>query len=186
MIALGPEVRKHFFLGAALLIVAERQSGFFLDCRVGRWAPWSTLAVECGAPSIALDIHLEDGRVMDQAVDGCQRHSLVREHLAPFTEWLIGGDQHRAPLVATSDQLEQHARFGLILADVDDVIEDQQMILIELGERTFEGELAARDLQALDEIAGAHEQHAPSVLNKRKPDSCTEVALAGPWGAEQQ
>ena len=87
MIALGPEVRKHFFLGAALLIVAERQSGFFLDCRVGRWAPWSTLAVECGAASIALDIHLEDGRVMDQAVDRCQRHSLVREHLAPFTEW---------------------------------------------------------------------------------------------------
>jgi hypothetical protein len=29
----------------------------------------------------------------------------------------------------------------------------------------FEGEFAARDLQALNEIAGAHEQHAPSKLN---------------------
>src|ERR1700704_5478417 len=41
------------------------------------------------------------------------------------------------------------------------------MILVELGERTFEGELAARDLQALDEIAGAHEQHAPSAQGHR-------------------
>ena len=52
------------------------------------------------------------------------------------------------------------------------------MILVELGERTFEGELAARDLQALDEIAGAHEQDAPSVLDEREPDGCREMALA--------
>jgi hypothetical protein len=52
------------------------------------------------------------------------------------------------------------------------------MILVELGERTFEGELAARDLQALGEIAGAHEQHAPSVLDEREGDGCGEMALA--------
>src|SRR5881227_1503879 len=85
---------------------------------------------------------------------------------------------HQRPLVAASDQLEQHTGFGLILADVDDVIEDQQMIHIELGERAFEGELAARDLQALDEIAGAHEQHAPSVLDQRESDGCREMAFA--------
>jgi hypothetical protein len=69
---------------------------------------------------------------------------------------------------------------------IDDVIEDQQMILVELGERTFEGEFAARDLQALDEIAGAHEQHAPSVLDEREPDGCREMALAAAGRAEQQ
>src|SRR5438128_10628426 len=52
------------------------------------------------------------------------------------------------PLVAASDQLEQHTGLGLILADIDDVIEDQEMILVELGERTFECEFAVRDLQA--------------------------------------
>jgi len=46
-----------------------------------------------------------------------------------------------------ADQLEQHAGFGLILADIGDVVEDQQVILVELGERAFEGEFAARDLQ---------------------------------------
>ena len=53
----------------------------------------------------------------------------------------------------------------------------QQMILVELGERTFEGERAARDLQAFDEIAGAHEQHALSVLDEREPDGCRQMAL---------
>src|ERR1700716_3298138 len=60
------------------------------------------------------------------------------------------------------------------------------MVFCELGERTFEGELAARDLQALDEIAGAHEQHAPSVLDEREPDGCRQMALASAGWAEQQ
>ena len=68
--------------------------------------------------------------------------------------------------------VEQHACFGLILADVDDVIQNQQMILVELGERVFEGEFTACDLQALDQIACAHEQYAPSVLDEREPDGC--------------
>jgi hypothetical protein len=54
--------------------------------------------------------------------------------------------------------IEQQAGFGLILADVDDVVEDQQMILVELGESAFEDEFTASDLQALDEIARSHEQ----------------------------
>src|SRR5881227_3890125 len=93
---------------------------------------------------------------------------------------------HQRPLVAASDQLEQHTRFGLILADVDDVIEDQQMILVELGECTFERELAARDLQALDEIAGSHEQHAPSVLDECEADGGRKMALASAGRTEQQ
>src|ERR1700704_2763997 len=74
----------------------------------------ATLTFECGTASIALDIHLKDGGVMNKAVDSCQRHSLVWEDLTPFAERLVGGDQHRAPLVSASDQLEQHTRFGLI------------------------------------------------------------------------
>ena len=61
------------------LIVTQRQSTLFLDCRAG-WGPTgATLAVKRGAPPIALDIHLEDGRVMDQAVDGSERHGLIAE-----------------------------------------------------------------------------------------------------------
>jgi len=44
------------------------------------------------------------------------------EDFAPFAEWLIGCDHHGPPLVTRGDQLEQHARFGLILGDVGDVV----------------------------------------------------------------
>ena len=35
----------------------------------------ATLTVECGTASIAFDIHLEDGGVVDEAVDSGERHS---------------------------------------------------------------------------------------------------------------
>jgi hypothetical protein len=35
-----------------------------------------------------------------------------------------------------------------------------------------------RQLQALDEIAGAHEQHPPSVLDESESDGCRKMALA--------
>jgi hypothetical protein len=50
----------------------------------------------------------------------------------------------------------------------------------------FEAEFAACDLQALDEFAGAHEQHAPTVVDESEPDGCREMALAGAGWAEQE
>src|SRR4051812_39654501 len=53
-----------------------------------------------------------------------------------------------------SDQLEQDARFGLVLGDVGEVVEDQEDEAVEPVEGGFEGEFAAGDLELLDEIAG--------------------------------
>src|ERR1700730_14876133 len=46
------------------LIVAARRSGVGRDCRVGRRAATASLAFECGAAAVALDVHLEDGGMM--------------------------------------------------------------------------------------------------------------------------
>ena len=101
MIVAGAKLCKVFYRRRCLMsllrlavIVAERQSALFLDCRAGGRASWTTLAIERDATSIAFDVHLEDGGVMDEAIDRCERHCLVWEDLAPFSEWLIGGDQH--------------------------------------------------------------------------------------------
>ena len=37
--------------------------------------------------------------MVDQPVDGCHGGGFVREHLVPFAEGLVCGDQERAPLV---------------------------------------------------------------------------------------
>src|ERR1700759_1027684 len=80
--------------------------GFF-DCRrvnqtfclIVAWtggATGGTPAIGGCATAIAFDVHLEDGCMMNETVDGGQRHSLVRKDLSPFAKWLIGGNQHRA------------------------------------------------------------------------------------------
>ena len=47
-------------------------------------------------------------------------------------------------------------------------------------------EFAACDLLTLDEIAAAHEQHAPSILDQGEPDGRRQVAFADAGQAEQQ
>ena len=89
---------------------------------------------------------------MNEAVDGGEGHGWIREDRVPGTEWLVGRDQHGAAFVACADQFEQHAGLGLILCDVGDVVEDQQVELVELCDGAFEGEIAARLLQLLDQV----------------------------------
>src|SRR6266852_5775249 len=134
--------------------------------------------VEGLAAAITLDIHLQNRCVMDQAIDGGKRHSLVGKDLAPFAKWLIGRYQHGFPLVTCGDQLEQHAGYGLILGDVGDVVEDEQIVAVELGDRAVECELATSNLEPLHEIGSAGEHHAPSILDQGKPERCRQMALA--------
>src|SRR5437868_13566922 len=118
---------------------------------------------------------------MNEAVDDSDRHCLVREDFAPFAEGLVGGNEERPPLVAGADELKEHAGFGLVFSDVGDVIEDQEVEFVELGNGSFESQFAAGDLQPLDEIGGASEQHAPAVFDEREAESCRKVALAAAW-----
>ena len=96
------------------------------------------LSLDGGTPSVTFDVHLEDGGVVDEPVDRGEGHGLIWKNPPPFTEGLIGGDQHGSALVAGTDELEEDAGFGLIFGDVGQVVEDQQMICVELGDGGFE------------------------------------------------
>src|SRR6516162_6221760 len=100
-------------------------------CRARKRASWTALSLKRGASAIALDVHFDDGGVVDQPIDGGEGHGGIREDLIPFAEGLIGGNQDRAPLVARADELEQHAGLGLVLGDVGKIIEDQKVEAIE-------------------------------------------------------
>ena len=72
----------------------------------------------------AFGVHLEDGRVMDEAVDGGDSHGLVGKDLVPAAEGLVGRDGDAAVLVAPGDQFEKDAGFSLILVGIGDVVEE--------------------------------------------------------------
>ena len=84
---------------------------------------------------------------MNEAIDRGEGHGGVGEDLAPFAEGLVGGDQQRSTLIASAYQLEQNAGLGLVLGDIGEVVEDQQVMFVEFGDRRLGGEIAARSLK---------------------------------------
>ena len=157
-----------------------------LRCGAGGRPTRSALSFEGGAAAVALDVHLEDGGVVDEAVDGGERHGGIGEDLAPFAEGLVGGDEDGAALVAGADQLEQDAGLGLVLGDVGEVVEDQEVEAVEPVDGGFEGELAAGDLELLDEVGGAGEEDAPAVLDEGEADGRGQVALSAAGRPEEE
>ena len=131
-----------------------------------------------GSTSIAFDIHLEDGCVVNEPVDGGQCHGWIGEDGIPFPEGLVGRDQHGAAFVSRADEFEEHTGFGLLLGNVGDVIEDQQMELVEFCDGAFEDEIAPCLLEFLDQIGGAAEEDAVAFLDKGEPDSAAEMRFA--------
>ena len=116
--------------------------------------------------------------MVDEAVDGGERHGRIGEDLAPLAERLIGRNEDRASFVTRTDELEQHTGLGLVLADVGQVVEDQEVEAIEPVDGGLEGELATRDLKLLNEIGGAGEEDAPSILDQGEADGGGEMAFA--------
>lgn len=128
------------------LIVGERHIGIFGCGDLGGATCPLLFSLDSRAPPIAFDIHLEDGGVVHEAVDGGQRHCGIGEDPVPFAERLVGGYHQRTPLVSRADQLEQNRGFSLILGDIGKVVEDQKVEAIKPIDRVLEHELAARDL----------------------------------------
>lgn len=122
--------------------------------------------------------------MVDETVDRGERHGLVRENSRPIAKGLVGGDRQRTAFVAGRDELEQDAGLRLILADIGEVIEDEEVILVELGERRLELEVAAGGLKPLHEVGGAGEQHAPTALDQCQAESCRKMRLSGARRAE--
>ncbi|VUX54866.1 protein of unknown function [uncultured Woeseiaceae bacterium] len=83
----------------------------------------SALFAQGGALPVALDVELEDSRVMDQAIDSGERHGRIGKDLVPLAKRLVGGDQDRAVFIACADEFEQDTGFGLIFGDVGEIVE---------------------------------------------------------------
>jgi hypothetical protein len=71
----------------------------------------------------------------DAVDDRCHRHRRVGEDFVPRAEELIAGRNQAPALGAFGDELEQHGGLGLILADISEVVENQAIEAVELGER---------------------------------------------------
>jgi hypothetical protein len=131
-----------------------------------------------GASPVAVGVHLEHGTVVNEAIDGCDGDSRIREDTVPCAEGLISGDGEAAVLVASCDQLEEDAGLGLILMGVSDVVEDPEIEFVELDEGGFQGEVASGRLETLHEIRGARIEDTIPRLDEGVTDGGQQMRLA--------
>src|SRR3954469_21143413 len=57
-------------------------------CLLRGWSPWTTLPLERGAPAIAFDVHLDDGGVVNEAIDWGGRARKTRDEPTPLSHTL--------------------------------------------------------------------------------------------------
>src|SRR5436190_12480266 len=72
---------------------------------------------------IAPDV--DGDRVMQDPVEDRGRNDAVAEDLAPAAEALVARENHRAPLVAAADELEEQVGAGAIERQVADLVDDE-------------------------------------------------------------
>src|SRR5271155_621517 len=143
-------------------------------------------STESEALSVAFAIHLDDGGVMHQSIDGRRRHGGIGKDRVPGRKRLVGGDSDAVSFVSMRDEFEQDAGLGLILTDIRDVVEHDEIVFVELIEGADQGEVAARDLQPLDHIDGLSEQDPLSGIDESMADGRQSVALASAAFTEHQ
>ncbi len=138
------------------------------------------------APTIAFDVHLEDRGMVDEPVDCGHRHARIRKHIIPAREGLVGRDQKAAPLIPLGDQLEQHTRFGLVFSDIRQIVQDDEVKAVELGQGRRQLQTLTRGLQFLHDLAGTGEQHAIASVDQGVADGRPKMSFPATGRAEDQ
>jgi hypothetical protein len=116
--------------------------------------------------------------MVDKSVDGRDGHGFVRKDLIPSTEGLIGRNGDAAIFVSPGNQFEEYPGFGLILVGIGDVIKDDQVKFVELGQSSLEYQISTCGLQSLDEIAGPSIEDPMACFDQGMTDGTENVGLA--------
>jgi hypothetical protein len=77
-----------------------------------------------------------------------------------------------------SDQFKQDAGFRLVLGNIGEVVEDQQVILVQLGEGGLQSEITPSGLKFLNQVGGSGEQNPPAIFHQSVADRGRQVRLA--------
>src|SRR3546814_3754665 len=80
-------------------------------------------------------------------------------------------------LVAMGDELEQGAGLDLVLADVGQVVEDDEIELVELVEHRGQAEVASCGLELLDHVGCGAEQDTSPGVDEGMADGGNRVRL---------
>ena len=133
----------------------------------------------------ALVSGLDDVAVVGQAIEERGGHLGVAEHRWPFGEGEIGGHEYRGAFVEPADQMEQQLTAGLGERQVAEFVDDDEVDTAEPIGEPASAPVPQLGLEAVHQVNGAEEAHAPPVVHRIGADGDGEVRLARPRAADE-
>ena len=152
----------------------SRRSG-----RLGFWGVPPFLAL---FESEALAVHFQDVDMVGQAIQQGSGQAFGTEDFRPFIERQIGGDDHRASLVALRDGFEQKFGAGFGQRHEAELIDDQQMLAGELFLQAQKTPLIARFHQFMNQGGGGDKANLQALLAGRQAETKGNMGFAGAGG----
>src|SRR5271154_5367331 len=128
--------------------------------------------------AIALAVHLEYLRVMGQSVQESRRHPLPLEDLVPLAERQVARHQDTAALVAVGEDPEQEFDPATAHRDVSQLVADQQVGPIELGQEAIKCVLLLLLFESVDQFGRREEPHPQTRPTGGKTESNGNMCLS--------
>lgn len=123
---------------------------------------------------------------MYQAVYGGYGHHVIREDLIPFAEWLVGGDDQAATLIAVGDELEQNLGFCIRFFHVANIVNDDDPVLVQSCHGGHQIKIALGLLQVLNQGDGREQFAAHPLFGELMAQGIGDVGFTGTTGPNQQ
>ena len=155
----------------------------------GRWdwsrahGLWHKAGVLAEAVARSFDLH--DHGVVQQSVEQCGCDHMVAEHLTPFGEAAIAGEDHGAALVTCVDQLEEQIARPGADRQIANLVDDQQRCPAQEPDTLAERALAFGPGQRGDDVGERREVDAAPGADGLDTEGDREVGLAGAGWPEQ-
>ena len=77
--------------------------------------------------SIAFAVELDDFGAVDKAVDEGDDAGGAGEHVGPFGEGFVGGDEHGQVEVSAGDDLEEEVGVAVVVVEVSDLVDGEEL-----------------------------------------------------------
>jgi hypothetical protein len=131
------------------------------------------------AQAVAGALDLDDDGVVQEAIEERRGDDGIAEHFTPLREAAVGGEDHRAFLVAGVDQLEEQVGAAGGDRQVADLVDDEQARPGEEADLVAEAAVAFGAAERLDELGQRAAVDALAGLDRGDAETDGEVAFAG-------
>ena len=107
--------------------------------------------------SIALGVELDDFRAMDEAVDEGDDAGGGGEHVGPFGEGFVGGDEDGVVEVSACDDLEEEVGIAVVVVEVSDLVDGEELGAGEATQSAGEGCVGVLGGELVEHVRGGGE-----------------------------